>query len=62
MFPGLTEELQDLVVNAIRSFSLVRRAASSGDLQGEAVSQALARDPSGAVLRSAEWSGKGIAS
>ena len=62
MFPGLTEEQQDLVVNAIRSFPFFRRADSNEDLEGEAVSQVLSRDPAGAVPQSADWSGKGIPS
>jgi dTDP-4-amino-4,6-dideoxygalactose transaminase len=62
MFPGLTEEQQDQVVNAIRSFSRFRRVDSSGELQGEAVSQALSCDPAGMVPRSADWPGKGIVS
>jgi hypothetical protein len=62
MFPGLTEEQQDLVVDAIRSFPLFRRADLNGALQGEAVSQVLSCDPAVSVPRSADWSGKGIAS
>jgi dTDP-4-amino-4,6-dideoxygalactose transaminase len=60
MFPGLTEEQQDLVVNAIRSFPPFCRADAR---QGEPASpQVFSRDPAGAVPLSAGWTGKGIAS
>jgi dTDP-4-amino-4,6-dideoxygalactose transaminase len=58
MFPGLTEEQQDLVVDAIRSFPMPQPAGTAG--AGNLSSQVIAQGAAVASPPNAGWTGKGI--
>jgi hypothetical protein len=58
MFPGLTGEQQDRVVDAIRSFPMARRA---GTTEAEGLSsQVIAQGAAVVSPQNAGWTGKGL--